>query len=145
MRFNDFYIGQVIEAGPYTLIEPELNAFAQRYDPQWFHTDTSAAQGGPYGGIIASGWQTCAIAMRLSVDSIYKNSNAIGSPGVSYLKWPAAVRAGDILRLKTTVLETRFSKQRADRGILRTHWELKNQNDIAVLNLEAISFFDLTR
>ena len=143
MRFVDFQAGQVIEAGPYRLDEAELLQFARSYDPQWFHTDAVAAQSGRFGGLIASGWQTCAIAMRLAVDEVLEGSQSYASPGVEHIRWRHPVRAGDVLRLRATVIETRISRQRPELGILRWRWQLFNQQGTEVLDLEATSLFDL--
>lgn len=143
MRFVDFQAVQVIEAGPYRLDEAELLQFARSYDPQWFHTDAVAAQSGRFGGLIASGWQTCAIAMRLAVDEVLEGSQSYASPGVEHIRWRHPVRAGDVLRLRATVIETRISRQRPELGILRWRWQLFNQQGTEVLDLEATSLFDL--
>ena len=143
MKFAEFHAGQLIEAGPFTLTESELLAFANAYDPQWFHTEPRAAVDGPFQGLIASGWQTCAIAMRLAVDGALKGSESFASPGVAYVKWPNPVRAGDRLVLRATVIEARRSERRATLGILRWRWQLINQTGAEVLDLEATSLFDL--
>ena len=86
MKFADFQAGQVIEAGPYALSQDELLSFAREWDPQWFHTDPEAAAQGPHGGLIASGWQTCGIAMRLAVAAALEGSESFASPGLAYMK-----------------------------------------------------------
>jgi acyl dehydratase len=144
MKFAEFHAGQVINAGPYTLSEAELLAFARAYDPQWFHTDAQAALRGRFQGLIASGWQTCAIAMRLAVDAALQGSESFASPGMAYIKWPNPLRCGDTLRLHARVIEVRRSEKRATLGILRWRWQLFNQNDAEVLDLEATSLFDLS-
>ena len=83
MKFAEFHAGQVIEAGPYELTEDELLAFARQWDPQWFHVDKEAAGQGRHGGLIASGWQTCGIAMRLAVDKALAGSESFASPGLA--------------------------------------------------------------
>lgn len=143
MKFNDFQAGQLIEAGPYELTEDELLAFARQWDPQWFHTDPDAAANGPHGGLIASGWQTCGIAMRLAVAAALDGSESFASPGLAYVKWTHPVRAGDTLRLRATVLETRRSASQPTLGILRWRWQLFNQAGTQVLDLEATSLFKL--
>ena len=143
MKFAEFHAGQAIEAGPYRLGESELLQVATAYDPQWFHTDPEAAAKGPFGGLIASGWQTCAIAMRLAADAALEGSESFASPGVAYIKWLHPVRAGDALRLRATVLETRRSRTQATLGILRWRWQLFNADGAEVLDLEATSLFDL--
>jgi acyl dehydratase len=143
MKFSEFKVGQVIDAGSYTLTEAELLAFANQWDPQWFHTDAQAAAQGPHGGLIASGWQTCGIAMRLAVKAVLDGSESFASPGLAYVKWKHPVRAGDTLRLRATVLETRRSASQPTLGILRWRWQLFNQADTEVLDLEATSLFKL--
>ena len=114
MKFADFYVGQVIEAGPHRVEEDEVLRFAEAYDPQWFHVDRKKARMGPYGGLIASGWHTCSIAMRLSVDAVLAGSDTVGSPGVAYIKWLNPVRPGDSLTLRAEVLEKRRSSEQAE-------------------------------
>lgn len=145
MQFTDFYDGQVLHAGQYTLSEQEIIAFAQMYDPQWFHTDVERANQGPYGGLIASGWQTSGMAMRLVVDAFLKDSNSTGSPGLAYLRWPAPVRPGDTLRVQANVKQVRTSSSKPNIGIMVWQWQVFNQDDVLVLELEATSFFDLKR
>lgn len=143
MRFADFHAGQRIEAGPYDVDEAEVLQFAQAYDPQWFHTDPAAARQGRFGGLIASGWHTCGIAMRLVADAALAGSESFASPGLQYVKWPAPVRPGDALSLRATVIETRRSASQPHLGILRWRWVLTNQQGTEVLDLEATSLFDL--
>ena len=143
MQFADFHAGQVIEAGPYVLTEAELVQFARAYDPQWFHTDAEAAAQSPFGGLIASGWHTSAIAMRLITDAALAGSESFASPGLAFLKWPNPVRPGDTLRLQATVVATRRSDKKKWLGILDWRWQLFNQHGAPVLDLEATSLFRL--
>ncbi len=143
MKFADFYVDQIITAGPVSVSESEIIDFAKRYDPQWFHVDTEASENGRHKGLIASGWQTCGVAMRLAVDHALRGSESFASPGLSYLKWSHPVRPNDSLMLRATVLETRRSQKQPTLGILCWRWQLFNQNDIEVLDLEATSLFDL--
>ena len=143
MKFTEFIAGQVIKAGPYTLGEDALLQFARDYDPQWFHTDADAAARGRFGGLIASGWQTCGIAMRLATEVALDGSESFASPGLAYVKWPHPVRAGDALSLRATVIETRRARSQPTLGILRWRWQLFNQEGVEVLDLEATSLFDL--
>jgi acyl dehydratase len=143
MKFADFHAGQVITAGPYAVTEAEVLQFAQAYDPQWFHTDPAAAVQGPFGGLIASGWHTCGIAMRLAADAALTGSESYASPGLAYVKWRHPVRPGDALRLTATVLEVRRSRGQPRLGILRWRWQLHNAAAVEVLDLEATSLFDL--
>lgn len=143
MRFKDFHVGQVIHAGATRVEEAQIIAFAKAHDPQWFHTDPERAASSRWHGLIASGWHTCAIAMRLACDHIYKDSESIGSPGLTYLKWLAPVRPGDELRLEVDILGTRISKN-GHLGVLQSRWRLLNQADVTVLDLESTSLFELT-
>jgi acyl dehydratase len=143
MKFAEFHAGQVIETGPYRLGEAELLQFASAYDPQWFHTDPDAAAKGPFAGLIASGWQTCAIAMRLAADAALKGSESFASPGVEHIQWRQPVRPGDALSLRATVIETRRSRKQPSLGILRWRWQLFNQEGTEVLDLDATSLFKL--
>jgi acyl dehydratase len=145
MKFAEFHAGLVIEAGPFHLTEEALLAFACEHDPQWFHIDPAAAAEGRFGGLIASGWQTCCIAMRLAVDRALAGSESFASPGLQTVRWPHPVRPGDDLRLKATVIETRLSASQPALGILRWRWQLFNQHGREVLDLEATSLFDLSR
>jgi acyl dehydratase len=142
MRFRDFQAGQVLQAGPYRVEEEEIIAFARAYDPQWFHTDPQRASASRWHGLIASGWHTCAIAMRMICDGPLQQSESIGSPGVSYLKWLSPVRPGDELTVEATVLEARPSSS-GRTGVLRWRWRVMNQADTEVLELEAVSLFAL--
>jgi len=143
MQFADFHAGQVIEAGPYVLTEAELVQFARAYDPQWFHTDAEAAAESPFGGLIASGWHTCSIAMRLVVDAVLAGSESFASPGLEHVRWPNPVRPGDALRLVGDVIEVRRSEKRPTLGILRWRWRLFNQREMLVLDVEVTSLFKL--
>jgi acyl dehydratase len=144
MRFSDFAAGAVFRAGPREVTEEEIIHFAQRYDPQPFHVDPEEAAGTRWGGLISSGWLTCAIAMELAVRHVLAGSGSIGSPGLEIVQWEKPVRPGDCLRLCITVLESRVSSS-GTVGVVRWRWELTNQNDVRVLNLISTSLFDLPR
>jgi acyl dehydratase len=143
MRFADLTPGRVIDCGTASLTEDEIVAFARDYDPQWFHVDPERAARSQWGGLIASGWQTCGIAMRLVVDNALTGSESFGSPGLEYLKWLAPVRPGDALRVQCDVLDVRRSQSRPKLGVLRWRWRLLNQDHAEVLDLVATSLFDL--
>ena len=142
MKFTDFTPGAVFEAGPRVVGEAEIIEFARRYDPQPFHIDPTGAAATRWGGIIASGWLTCCIAMEMTVTSHMAGSDSIGSPGIEQLQWEKPVRPGDALHLRTTVLESRVSSS-GKLGIVRWRWELTNQHAVRVLHLIATSFFDI--
>lgn len=138
--FEDFHIGQRIPFGCYTVTQPEIIEFAKRYDPQSFHVDESHQLTAELGGIMASGWHTAAIFMRLAVDAYLGNAAVLTSPGVDELRWLAPVRAGDIISGEATVEEARLSVSKPDRGILTTGVRLWNQRDIDVLTMRTRAF-----
>ena len=133
--FEDWQIGDVLEYGGYTLAEEEIVAFARRFDPQPFHINAEAAKHSPYGGLIASGWHTCALWMKMSVPALIGEDNkaAIGSPGFRDLRWLKPVRPGDTLRCRTTIAEKVDLGSRPDRGIVRLQNEVLNQHDEVVM------------
>ena len=143
MRFAEFKPGKLIKAGPVTLTEADIVGFATQFDPQWFHTDPDRARSGRWGGLIASGWHTCAIAMRMAVDEFLHDSESFGSPGLGKVSWRTPVRPGDTLRLEARVSGARQSSQRDDLGIVTWIWAVFNQHNEMVLEIEATSLFDL--
>jgi len=143
MRFADFHAGQVLRFGPASVSEAEIVAFARDYDPQWFHTDVERAKKGRWNGLIASGWQTCGMAMRLVAEGALRGSESFGSPGLDYLKWLAPVRPGDAICVVCEVMEARRSERQPTLGIVRWRWRVVNQDDADVLDLVATSLFDL--
>lgn len=143
MKFAEFHAGQRINAGPYRVDDVSITRFARDWDPQRFHTDAQAAAQHALGGLIASGWQTCAIAMRLLVDAVLHDSESFASPGLAYVKWPNPVRPGDDLHLTAEVIEARRSRTRPTIGILRWRWRMHNAAGAEVLDLEATSLFQL--
>lgn len=143
MTFDEFREGQILTYGPASVSEAQILAFAREYDPQWFHVDVERAKAGRWEGLIASGWQTCGIAMRLAGEGALRGSESFGSPGLEYLKWLAPVRPGDALMLHAEVISVRRSERRQTLGVLRWRWRLVNQHDVAVLELVATNLFDL--
>jgi len=143
MKFKDFKAGMVITHPPIEVTEAEMLAFAKAYDPQWFHVDAERAREGRWGGLIASGWLTCGLAMRMATEAALEGSESFGSPGLERLRWMAPVRPGDRLRLEATVDTLRVSASRADLGIMRWTWRVYNQNDVQVLDTEVTSLFEL--
>ena len=138
--FEDFEPGQVYELGSRTVTEDELVDFARKWDPQPFHVDPEAAKESVFGGLIASGWQTGAIWMRLYVDTML-GAAARGSPGIEELRWLAPVRPGDTLAARLTVLETTPSATRPDRGTVRIRGEMLNQDGITVMAMTSRGHF----
>jgi len=143
MKFAEFQRGQVLRYGPMTVSEAQIVAFAREYDPQWFHVDPERANASRWNGVIASGWQTCAIAMRLIADGALAGSESFGSPGLEYLKWLAPVRPRDALSVHAEVLDVRRSERQPTLGLLRWLWRLLTQDDVPVLELVVTSLFDL--
>ena len=143
MRFADITTGRVIVVGPASLGEDDIVAFARAWDPQWFHADRERARDGRWGGLIASGWQSCAVAMKLAVEHVLAGSESVGAPGLEYVRWPAPVRPGDALTLTLTVHDARRSQSRPDLGVVRWRWELRNQRGETTVDLVATSLFDL--
>lgn len=141
MTFEEFHAGLILKLGPVRVEQSDIIAFAKVYDPQWFHTDPERARSSRWQSLIASGWHTCAIAMRLICEGPLKDSESIGSPGLAYVKWPAPVRPGNELRLEAEVLRTRISNS-GRMGILHWRWTLLNQDQESVLDLEAVSLFE---
>ena len=143
MKFSELTPGRSITVGPATVSEEEVLAFARDYDPQWFHVDPDRAAQGPWKGLIASGWQTCGLAMKLVVTQVLAGSESFGSPGLAYLKWEHPVRPGDVLYVTIDVKERRVASSKPTLGIVRWRWRVRNQVAAVVLDLEATSLFDL--
>jgi len=137
--FEDYTPGAVYEYGYVTVTEAEILDFARKFDPQPIHIDPEYAAAGPFRGLIASGWHTAGIMMRMLVDHFLSRVASLGSPGVDELRWPAPVRPGDSLRLRATVTEARRSRSKPDRGLVRTESELINQNDEVVLRVTGMN------
>lgn len=139
-RYFEHYLpGAVYEYGYVSVSEADIVGFAERYDPQPIHVDAAFAGAGPFGGLIASGWHTAGIAMRMIVDHYLSSVASLASPGIDELRWPAPVRPGDSLWLRTSILEARPSRSKPDRGLVRTRAELFNQDDQVVLSLVAMN------
>lgn len=142
MKFSEFFAGQTLEFGEYVVMQEEVIEFAVKYDPQPFHIDKAAAERSRWGGLIASGFQTCGIAMALMTRHVLLGSESMGSPGLEYVKWPNPVRPADRLRMSVQVHEVRRSRS-GRVGIVRWQWLLLNQHDALVLDLSATSLFTL--
>jgi acyl dehydratase len=134
--FEDYREGETFEFGDYLVTEEEIIEFATRFDPQPFHINKEAASTTIYGGLIASGWMTAAIGMRMLVDNFISITSSMGSPGVDEMRFLHPVRPGDRLRLKVTILSTRASQSKPDRGVLQFYEEIINQNNVSVLSLK---------
>ena len=131
--FEDFKAGDLFESRGVTITESQILDFALTYDPQPFHIDRHAAEASPYGGLIASGFQTLALGFRMFYQENVINACSIGSPGMEELRWPKPVRAGDTLHSVAEVLATRPSRSKPDRGSMEVAFTIKNQNGEAVM------------
>jgi acyl dehydratase len=140
LYFEDLESGQVLEFGGHTVTEDEIVDFARRYDPQPFHVDPVAAVDGPFGGLVASGWHTAAVFMRMYVDAILLGAASMGSSGVEELRWTKPVRPGDTLRGRARVIEARASSTNPERGTIRSKLECLNQDGEVVMTMLARGF-----
>ena len=127
--WEDLTPGWRYESGARSLTAEDIKRFGREYDPQVYHIDDEAAKSTPFGGLIASGWQTCGVAMRLMCDGYLLESACIGSPGLQELRWLKPVRPGDALRLRATVLEQMPSQTQSGRGTITFRWEVMNQRE----------------
>jgi acyl dehydratase len=139
--FEDYVPGTTAEHGPLRVEEDDVVDFGRRFDPQPFHVDPEAAAAGPFGGLIASGWHTCAMVMRMMCDSYLNDSASLGSPGVDNVRWLKPVRPGDTIRAQRFVVETRASQSRPDIGIVKSRWEVHNQRGELVMTMEGVGLF----
>ncbi len=139
--FDDFDIGDKFTSKGITVSEAAILDFALAYDPQPFHLDVQAAAESPYGGLIASGFQTLALGFRAFYDANVINACSMGSPGMDELRWLRPVRPGDTLRTEAQVTEKRPSESKPDRGILRMAYEILNQDDEVVMTFSTIHIF----
>lgn len=136
---EDYRVGDVHEYGWASLSQKEIVDYARHYDPQWFHIDVGAAAAGAFGGIIASGWQTCGVMMRMYVDHYLSHCASMTSPGVDELRWAAPVRPDERLALRTTIVGNRVSSSKPDRGIVHTRTELFTEDRTVVLSMLAMN------
>jgi acyl dehydratase len=137
--FEDFGEGEVYEFGSVAVDAAEIIEFARRFDPQPMHVDAQAAAEGPFDGLIASGWHTAGLMMRLLVEHFLPKQAGLGSPGIDELRWTRPVRPGDVLRLRVRVLSATRSRSKPDRGMLRTLVEVQNQEGAVVMSLKPMN------
>lgn len=133
--FDDFVVGETIELGSVVVTEQEILDFARRFDPQTFHTDPVAARESPFGGLIASGWHTCSLYMRLLYDGMLADAASQGSTGMEELRWLVPVRPGDTLTARYHVLDAQRSSTKPHRGTVTFRAELVNQHGDEVLRM----------
>ena len=138
--FEDYTPGAVYEYGYESATEPEIIEFARRFDPQPMHVDPEYAITGPFGGIIASGWHTSGMFMRLYADHYLSRVASLASPGIDEVRWPSPVRPGEQLWIRTTIVEVRRSRSKPDRGLVHTNGEMFTTDGRLVLSLTALNF-----
>src|ERR1700680_4631078 len=137
--FEDYIPGSAFEFGTISVEEAEIIDFAKRFDPQEMHVDAESAARGPFGGLIASGWHTAGLAMRLLVDNYVSKVAGLASPGVDEVRWARPARPRDSLRIRVSVLEARRSQSKPDRGLVRALVEVFNQNRELVMSFKAMN------
>ena len=131
---EDFQAGQVFEVGSHTFTADEIVEFGKRYDPQPFHIDEEAARQTQWGGLIASGWHTIGVVMRLQVECYVNDSASLGSPGIDEIRFLKPVRPGDTITARSTILEVVPSRSKPDRGHMLVRSEAFNQKGELVLS-----------
>ena len=140
-HFEDFGVGDIFEIGSKKVTRAEIIAFAEQFDPQPFHTSEEKAKDSIFGGLIASGWHTCAIFMRLYVDHFLAETISLGSPGVDHIRWLKPVFPNDTLSGRITILETKSLSNRPGVGSIKIKCEMLNQNREVVMQLEGTGLF----
>ncbi len=141
LHWDDFREGEVREFGSMVVKQEDIVRFAAEFDPQPFHLDEAAGRASMYGGLIASGWHTAAMAMRMMCDAYLKRAVSLGSPGVESLKWLLPVRPGDTLHVRMTVLESRPLKSKPGVGLIKSRQEVLNQRGEVVMEMQAFGMF----
>ncbi len=139
--FEDFVAGHAQPLGSRTVSEQEIIAFATEFDPQPFHVDHEAADASIFGGVIASGWHTCSMMMRMVVDGLLSESSSMGSPGLDSVRWLKPVRGGDTLSVAYITTQVRASDSKPDRGVVWSRWEATNQHGELVATVEGMGMF----
>ncbi|MDQ2857783.1 MAG: MaoC family dehydratase [Candidatus Eremiobacteraeota bacterium] len=141
LYFEDFIVGKRRLLGSRTITEDEMLRFAREFDPQPFHVDSQAAAASMFGGLIASGWHTCAIAMRAMCDGYLLDAASLGSPGVDEIRWLKPVRPGDTLNIYTTVVEARPSRSKPDRGVVVSETEAVGADGDVLMRMRGMGMF----
>lgn len=140
--YEDYDVGDVEEFGSYTITKEEIIDFAEQFDPQPFHVDEEAAKDSHFRGLVASGWHTASLWMRMMVEYHYDESASLGSPGVEDLQWTEPVRPGDTLSVRLEVVDKRPLKSYPDRGLITTETEMFNQDGDVVLRMRGKAFYE---
>jgi acyl dehydratase len=139
--WEDMAAGSVRDLGTVTMSAQEIKDFARQFDPQPFHLDEEAGRQSIFGALCASGWHTCALAMKLTVENFLLEAASMGSPGLESLRWLKPVYPGDTLRLQQSVVESRALRSRPDVGLVRSRWEMFNQGGDKVMQMEGYGMF----
>ena len=139
--WEDFPVGHQLDFGGMVVTAEDVVAFARQFDPQPFHVDAEAARDSLFGGLCASGWHTCAMAMRMMCDEYLLDSASLGSPGIDNLRWLAPVFPGDTLRVRYEVQQARPMASRPGIGLIRSRWQVYNQHGQDVLEMEGWGMF----
>jgi acyl dehydratase len=139
--FDDYPVGEVLEYGQYPVTAEEIVEFAGRYDPQPFHLDESAGRESHFGGLVASGWMTGSVMMRMMVDHYISRVASMGSPGLDEIRWLAPVRPGDVLSVRSTVVDARPSRSKPDRGVIWSEHEVLNQHREVVMRVKGMGMY----
>ena len=132
--YEDIDVGETNEFGEYHVTKDEILEFAERYDPQPFHTDEDAAEESAFGELVASGWHTAAICMRMLADGPIEGRASMGARGVDELRWKRPVKPGDTLSIRTEVIDKRASESDPKRGYVDSQLEGINQNGDVVIS-----------
>jgi acyl dehydratase len=142
--FEDLIIGEIARFGRCEVMREEVIEFASRYDPQMFHLDDQAASTSVFGKLAASGWHTCAMVMRMTVDywkDVGLAESSLGGMGMDELRWPRPVYPGDVLRCEIEALEKIESRSRPEMGIVKSRWSAYNQNEELVMTMISTGMF----
>ena len=141
LYWEDFPAGHSMDFGDTPVTREAVLDFARQFDPQPFHVDEEAARDSLFGGLCASGWHTCAMAMRMMCDAYLLDAASLGSPGVDELRWKKPVFPGDTLRMRLEVLDARPMGSRPNVGLTRSRWLVRNQNGETVMTMEGWGMF----
>ena len=141
LHWEDFSPGQVTECGPRLITRAEIIAFAAEYDPQPMHLDEAAARASLFGGLVASGWHSCCLLMRMLTDGMLAETSFMGAPGVEEVQWLAPIRPGARVKARATVLETRASRSRPDLGFVKLRLELVDASEQPIMSLMVSPMF----
>ena len=137
---EDLHVGDAFGSDTFSVTEARIIEFARDFDPQPFHLEPTAAQTSVFKGLVASGWHTAAMSMRLFVTGGLQLAGGSVGLGVDELRWPRPVRAGDTLQLQTEILEIRPSKSKPDRGVIQGRKRIRRRRGETGSKLIAISY-----